>query len=213
MSQAGANSNGKERANNIKDACALSVDARNLIGNMYAEWKREEKKPKDFEAFLLGSGYRASRRTLNSWNRAIVEGREPVIISKNVGRPRLLDKQKEEIVVGHVLDKNGRGMQVFEQGVRGFVRDRLRRKISADTTRRILAGNGISLHKCRPEKDVPTVELGEIYRKWIMDQRKAGTLKLRRSLIGSLDFTYTNHRTTQFRTFAQVGVFWIFLFS
>ena len=191
--------------NNVHNAYALSVDARNVIGRLYAAWKRAHKKPKDFEALLIDAGYQMTRRSLNNWNQAVVDDKEPVSVPQNAGRPRLLSDKGERVVTGYVLHQNDAGTRVTDRNVQRFVQRRMKRKISITSVRKILSRNMITSRTPMVNKVVRKIKLARIYQRWLRDPTNRGSLNVRRDLIGSLDFTYTNHRTTRVRTYAKKG--------
>ena len=94
---------GNARSILAKDAYAMTLEAKIDVGRLFSAWKRGGKKAKDFEALLLEAGYRVSRRTLNYWHNAVMSGRDPVKVPKNVGRPHKLTSVMERMVVGYVM--------------------------------------------------------------------------------------------------------------
>jgi len=60
--------------------------------------------------------------------------------------------------------------------------------------------------KLRNSGFVPDLgKLGEISFWWLSEQRTKGTFQVVRSLLGSIDFTYTSHRTTKIKTYGPTG--------
>jgi len=202
MPRAGSIVKGRNCGRSAGNAYKLQMEARNTIGRLYAAWKRGGKKPREFETLLKDAGYRVSRSTLNCWSRFIDKGREPVLRTRKAGHKRLLDAKEDKILTGYILRQNTLGIPVSVQSVLRFARNRLGKKLSPTTARSFLKRNYLSLHTFRPQTVVPCTKLAVYYRNWLKEQHKFGTLRLSKDRIGSLDFTYTSHRTARPLTFS-----------
>jgi len=186
-------------------ASEIPVDARNAIGKLYAAWIRLGKKPSEFEELLDEAGYSISRPSLNRWRTAIESGHLAVNVPQNPGPIRILDDKKEHMVVGHVIKKNEEGDQVTIFSTNQFIKNNFGTSLSPTSIRRLFAGNRISLHLGREKQVLPKKYLAEEYRRWVVLMRKMGVLRVHKSKIGSMDFTYTNHRTARRRSYSCLG--------
>lgn len=143
-------------------------------------------------------------RSVKRWIAEIRSGNGPFLVEKRSGRPHVLLEEKLRIVVGYVLWKNENGEILSLKDALSFVKDSLSVEVSKETLRKGLIDMGVVTKqaKLHGAEIFSLEEQIETYIDWIKKFRldvKKGTL------LCSLDFTYTSHRTSNPTTLAGRG--------
>jgi len=194
----------------------MSEDARLLVGGLFSVWRRRGNKTRDFQGLLEEAGYHIQVRNLSRWRRVFEDPRPPTTISVSVGRAAVLEPAETKVVVGHVLARNFANEIVSLETVRTYIRERLGKKVSPSTVSRLLHDSGFSSRTAQQRSAGFRADLGkmaEIMFSWLISQRAMGSFDVEKSLFGTMDFTYTSHRTTRAKTFSPIGGYVFLYFS
>ena len=186
----------------------LDPGERTAICRIYAAWRATGHKPADFEVVLVAAGYSIPRRTLNHWAHTITHPAKTPGPSRKRGRPAALQPEQADISIGHCLKLLEENKIVQLTTLREYVWDEFCVSLSPSMACRLfheygLGSRTVQLYSCGT--GTKTSVLADTYANWIRTQRDAGFLTLPRSKIGSIDFTFTKHRTTRLKTYAVIG--------
>ena len=124
------------------------------------------------------------------------------------GRPAALQPWQVHVILGYILFMNRNGSFVDQTMVWGFTKEKLGADVALSTISRLLHVYrfGSRVAKVSDKKETATVtELARMYRSWLSEHRSNGNLLKSPSQIGSIDCTYTSHRTNMPRTLTQLG--------
>ena len=141
---------------------------------------------------------------------AVRKGQHAALLcsEKKAGRPAALTEDEQEIAAGWVLSQNQDGVEVHGTDFVAFVTEVFDVEISQQSALNYLAAAGFSSRVTRHMTSgyqVDTESLARVLWEWIRERRRAGDFRHERSNIGSIDFTYTSHRTERTHTFALAG--------
>ena len=178
--------------------CAIDPEQRVVIRKLYMAWRVLEWKQTDFETLLETAGYNIPRRTLNDWLHAVECPDAPTTNPQKRGPKPLLDENLSDIVVGHCLDKISSHGPVHLETVVRFAKEQLGVSLSSSTASRFLEEHGFSKRVAKHSRigtNYDHMELARMYSKWLTDRRADGLFDVPLSRLGSIDFTYTGHRT------------------
>ena len=154
------------------------------------------------------AGVSRSNRVFRKWKReANFLGAGQVKRLKR-GRPPTLQDWQTQVLLGGILFLNKNNRFVDRQMVWEFATKTMRIKVHPKTISTMLRVHGFGNRVAQvSEKDemLPAKDLASMYHSWITAQRTNGNLDKPLSQIGSIDCTYTQHRTYKPRTLVRRG--------
>jgi transposase len=191
----------KKTYNTVK----MTKDTRNTLANVYVALKNDGMKPNKIREIFSNAGYPVPATTIQTWLSTMKSQRVALKEQSNAGRPFALSVEQENLVVGYVLDKNHKREQCTLRAVAAFAKHQFGFTVSNATIQRTLCGLGFSSQtmKLKARGFTKTNEqLGQEVLDWVMEMRKTKKLK---GLFGSIDFTFTSHRTDVHKTYSATG--------
>ena len=182
----------------------LSAEVKIAFGKQYLAWKARGWKRGDFLQFLSEAGFKIPARSINRWANAVSE--LGAVVPKNcvAGRPQILSDEQTHIVVGFILDKNSRKEEIHLNTVQMFIHDYFHLDVTIQTVFNYVTHQGFSSRVANESSggiQLDTSELSHIALKWI----KSSLIHCPTSLLCSVDFTFTSHRTDRRVTYAHKG--------
>ena len=182
----------------------IHVEVRTAFAKQYIAWKARGLKKADFLAFLSESGYTITERTLSRWVAGVKQ--QGTAVSQTVGgnRERALSEEETRMIVGFVIDRNLHKLIVHLDTVQTFIHDYFHKEVSLSTVHNYLHANGISSRVTVGRSDslqLDFMELAQIAFQWL----QTSPLHCPRSLLCSVDFTFTSHRTDRVLSYALKG--------
>ena len=165
-------------------------------------------KPSQIYTAFRQAGAARRDETFRSWAKASMLPVGERIQPRKRGRKPILNLWENRVLLGYVLHMSGGPKVVVKEKVQKFAREKLGKNISCKTIARLLAKNGLSARlavETSNVEPVPSKALARMYRFWIRERRRDGSLEAPLSKIGSIDCMYTNHKTNRSRTIGIRG--------
>jgi transposase len=154
------------------------------------------------------AGYKFSESQLDRWVARINAGETAVSASKATGASVHLTREQRDIAAGWVLSQNLHGTPVHLSDYSNFCNEQFEQMLSKQTISRYLAEDGFSYRTMQSKAKGFMVDIQSQRRQlwdWVHTQRKEGIFDVHRSLLASIDFTFTGHRTERSSSFASQG--------
>lgn len=154
------------------------------------------------------AGYRFSESQLDRWVARINAGETAVSTSFAPGASVHLTREQRDIAGGWVLSQNWHGIPVHLSDYSNFCNEQFGRMLSKQTVSRYLAKDGVSIRTMQSKAKGFIVDVLSQRRQlwdWVQVQRQKGIFDVHRSLLASIDFTFTGHRTSIRSSFASRG--------
>jgi len=179
-----------------------------MIAHLYKVQHAKGKLRREFVADMSQAGYRFSESQLDRWVARINAGETAVSTSKATGASVHLTREQRDIAGGWVLSQNLHGTPVHLSDYSNFCNEQFGRMLSKQTVSRYLAEDGFSYRTMQSKAKGFMVDiLSQRHQlwNWVQAQRKKGIFEVHRSLLASIDFTFTGHRTERSSSFASRG--------
>lgn len=189
-------------------AASISDDAKTMIARLYKVQHAQGKRRCEFVADMGQAGYTFSESQLDRWVARINAGDTAVFSTKMSGASVHLMREQRDIAGGWLLSQNLRGISVHLSDYRNFCDEHFGRLLSKATVSRYLKEDGFSYRAMQSKTKGFTVDIVSLRRQlwdWVQTQRKEGLFNIQRSLLASIDFTFTGHRTERNSSFASQG--------
>ena len=189
-------------------AARISDDAKTMIARLYQVQHAQGKLRRAFVADMSQAGYRFSESQLGRWVARVNAGKTAVSITKATGPSAHLTRKQRDIAGGWVLSQNLRGVPVHLSDYCHFCNKQFGQPLSKQTVSRYLAEDGFSYRTMQSTaKGFMLDILSQRHQlwDWVQTQRKAGIFEVHRSLLASIDFTFTGHRTERGSSFSSQG--------
>jgi transposase len=189
-------------------AASISDDAKTMIARLYQVQHAQGKLRHEFVADMSQAGYRFSESQLDRWVAHINAGESAVSTSKATGASAHLTHEQRDISGGWLLSQNLRGAPVHLSDYSNFCDEQFGQSLSKPTVSRYLEEDGFSYRTMHGSAKGYTVDiLSQRYQlwDWVQTQRQEGIFDIHRSLLASIDFTFTGHRTERSSSFASQG--------
>lgn len=189
-------------------AARISDDAKTMIARLYQVQHAQGKLRRAFVADMSQAGYRFSESQLGRWVARVNAGKTAVSITKATGPSAHLTRKQRDIAGGWVLSQNLRGVPVHLSDYSHFCNKQFGQPLSKQTVSRYLAEDGFSYRTMQSTaKGFMLDILSQRHQlwDWVQTQRKAGIFEVHRSLLASIDFTFTGHRTERGSSFSSQG--------
>lgn len=189
-------------------AANISDDTKTMIAKLYQVQHRKGKLRCEFVAEMNQAGYKFSESQLDRWVARINAGEVAISISKATGASARLTREQRDIVAGWVLSQNLHGIPVHLSDYSSFCNKQFKQILSKQTVSRYLAEDGFSYRTMQNKTKGFIVDVQSQRRQlwdWVQAQRKEGIFDVNRSLLASIDFTFTGHRTERLSGFASQG--------
>jgi len=182
----------------------ISTEVKTAFASQYLAWKARGLNKDDFLSFLSEAGYSVPYRSLARWVNAVKHS--GAVVSQNcaAGRPRCLSEEETHLVVGYVLDRNSKKEEVHLETVRKFISDEFDIELSLRTVLNYLTAQGFSSRVAKQRSGGIQLDLShltQIALEWL----QTSPLHCPRSLLCSVDFTFTSHRTDRRVSYALRG--------
>ena len=189
-------------------AANISDEAKTMIAQLYQVQHAKGKLRREFVMDMNQAGYKFSESQLDRWVARISTGETAVSTSKATGASAHLTREQRDIAGGWVLSQNLHGIPVHLFDYSNFCNEQFEQMLSKQTVSRYLAGDGFSYRTMQSKAKGFMVDIQSQRRQlwdWVQAQRKEGTFDVHRSLLASIDFTFTGHRTERNSSFASQG--------
>jgi len=189
-------------------ATSISDDAKTMIACLYQVQHAQGKLRREFVADMSQAGYRFSESQLDRWVARVNAGDAAVSTTKVTGQPVHLAREQRDIAGGWLLSQNLRGVSVHRLDYSNFCNEQFGLTLSKQTVSRYLAEDGFSYRTMQSKAKGFIVDvLSQRHQlwDWVQTQRKEGIFDVHRSLLASIDFTFTGHRTERCSSFASQG--------
>lgn len=189
-------------------AANISDDAKTMIAQLYQVQHAKGKLRREFVADMNQAGYKFSESQLDRWVTRINTGEAAVSTSKATGASVHLTREQRDIAAGWVLSQNLHGIPVHLSDYSNFCNEQFEQMLSKQTVSRYLAEDGFSYRTMQSKAKGFMVDIQSQRRQlwdWVQTQRKEGIFDVHRSLLASIDFTFTGHRTEKSSSFASQG--------
>lgn len=124
------------------------------------------------------------------------------------GRPRALTPGEERLFCGWVLAKNERNEIVDLEAACDFLRDTLLVPVARMTAHNILHRLGFTSKLVRTRREGYRLDKATMLKMatdWLNARTDEGFFNVHPSQLGSIDFTFTSHRTARPRSYSQRG--------
>ena len=147
-------------------------------------------------------------RTIKNWAYTFRDRGSVERPSSNVGRPRKLSEQEEEIVLGFVITRNRQFEKVTCRCVQVFIQAQFGIPVSPEYARLFLVNHEFSSRAAqtkRKTKDLSVDVQTKVYLKYSRWARENVFAKYARSRIASIDCTYTKICVGTERTYVKKG--------
>lgn len=185
-------------------ATAIPKEVRNAFGAIGSAWKRRNYALSDFEELLKEAGYDVTQSSLSRWVLATERGGSALSADKASGRESMLSDAEQRVLAGWVLTMNFERQPVNLQATVDFISDSFSINVSATTAHRYLKGLGFTRRKVSIKAATYTLDdyqLAKQVHNWLL-----GTVfPSSRSLLASIDVTYSGHRKDEVFTYAPKG--------
>ena len=183
-------------------------DARECLTRMVLALDQVGMKKVEIAHVLKLAEYGVPDRTIRRWVQRY--RRERVVMSPNKlsGRPGLLSAAQERLSVGFVLHSISARRPVFRETVCHFVEEDFGISMSLNTAGSLLRDNGFSSKLTRKNSGGYKLDyetLAEIYQDFLLKLRKKNFFARDRSLVCSIDFTYTRLQQHRVKSYALRG--------
>jgi len=178
------------------------------LARLYNVWKEQKRSKTDFLGFISEAGYVVTERTLTNWVSNVKAHGCARPNAGEAGRPKALSDAQERILVGFVLQKNEKNVDLTAAAIRKFLDDKLGLDVEEGTVRNYLHANGFRnrLSQSKTSGYKFSVEcLQDLAYQWLTERRRVGVFSGERSDICSIDFTFTGHRTHRLKTWTPKG--------
>jgi len=189
-------------------AARISDDAKTMIAQLYQVQHAKGKLRREFVADMSEAGYRFSESQLDRWVARINAGEAAISNSKATGRPVHLTREQRDIAGGWVLSQNLHGTPVHLSDYNNFCNEQFEQMLSKQAVSRYLVEDGFAYRTMQRKTKGFIVDVLSQRRQlwdWVQTQRKEGIFDGHRSLLASIDFTFTGHRTERCCSFASQG--------
>lgn len=185
------------------------VDAtKTTLARLFVAHRALGKSRSDFMTVLKRAHFVASTSSLNRWAARVAAGGTAVSTEKATGASAVLSRSERIMLGGWVLHQNQVGASVHLRDYVAFAATHLGRNLSESTASRYLAEDGFAyrtMHGTTKGFVVDTVGQCAQLWQWVLAQRRARLFALAPSLLASVDFAFTGHRTERSSTFATRG--------
>lgn len=189
-------------------AASISDDSKTMIAQLYKVQHAKGKLRREFVADMSQAGYKFSESQLDRWVARINAGETAISTSKATGASVHLTREQRDITGGWVLSQNLHGIPVHLSDYSNFCNEQFAKMLSKQTVSRYLAKDGFSyrIMQCKTKGFMVDVlsQRRQLW-DWVQAQRKKGIFDVHRSLLASIDFTFTGHRTERSSSFASRG--------
>jgi len=192
----------------IYAAASISDDAKTMIARLYQVQHTQGKLRREFVADMGQAGYSFSESQLDRWVARINTGEAAVSTTKATGVLTHLTREQRDIAGGWLLSQNLCGVSVHRTDYSTFCDEQFRQPLSKPTVSRYLEEDGFSYRIMQSKAKGFTIDVESLRRQlwdWVQTQRKEKLFDVPRSLLASIDFTFTGHRTERSSSFASQG--------
>jgi len=192
----------------IYAAASISDDAKTMIACLYQVQHAQGKRRREFVADMRQAGYRFGESQLDRWVARVNDGGTAVSTTKATGAPVLLTRAQRDIAGGWLLSQNLRGVPVHRFDYSNFCDAQFGQSLSKQTVSRYLEEDGFSYRTMQSKSKGFMVDILSQRHQlwdWVQTQRKNGLFDVHRSLLASIDFTFTGHRTERNSSFSSQG--------
>ena len=189
-------------------AASISDDTKTMIARLYQVLHSKGKHRSEFVADFNQAGYRFSESQLDRWVARINAGKTAVSTAKATTALACLTREQRDIAGGWVLLQNLHGVPVHLSDYSRFCSEQFWQPLSKQTASRYLAEDGFSYRTMQNKTKGFMVDILSQRRQlweWMQAQRKEGLFDVQRSLLASIDFTFTGHRTEKDFSFSSQG--------
>ena len=195
-------------SNDTKTSCDIHPIARDTIGRITLALKKQGMKKGVIHSVLKNAGFDIPKSTLRRWENHINSKGEAFIQDKQTGKQRKVTEEQEHLLVGFVLFQNDSNKEVHLKTICSWFLKHFNLKISETTVHRYLTRNGFSSRVMQSKTSGYRVDyntLAEIAEKWVQGRIDDGVFEKDRSLLCSIDFTFTSHRTHRRTSYSLKG--------
>ena len=191
-------------------AADISDDAKSMIARLYQVQHAKGKLRREFVAEMNQAGYQFSESQLDRWVARINMGKAAVSTSKGTGASAHLTREQRDIAGGWVLSQNLQCTPVHLSDYSHFCNQQFGWILSKQTVSRYLAADGFSYRTLQSNNKSKGFMIDVLSQRrqlwdWVQTQRQEGLFDVHRSLLASIDFTFTGHRTERSSGFASQG--------
>lgn len=189
-------------------AARISDDAKTMIARLYRVQHAQGKRRHEFVADMSQAGYTFSESQLDRWVARVNRDEAAISTTKASGAPAHLTREQRDIAGGWILSQNFHGISVHRSDYSHFCDEHFKQPLSHPTVSRYLAEDGFSYRTMQSKARGFTVDIVSQRRQlwdWVQTQRQEGLFDIHRSLLASIDFTFTGHRTERSSSFASQG--------
>lgn len=186
----------------------LSVQTKTVLYQLYAQQHTSGVSQKSFLADLAAIGHPVPKRTFQQWGHNIKAQGSAESLAKAAGRPTSLDDKQLLILSGFIFLSNDKGEEVHLLDFVKKTKDVFDVDISSATASRYLEAWGFSSKVVQRKQGVLKQDrqvLAKMMWQWVQQHQIPATFARRRSLLCSVDFTYTGHRSDRRTSFAYAG--------
>jgi transposase len=186
-------------------ASELDVSQRSLVARLAGACSPETVTVRQFHALLRAAEVEVGESTIFRYAAASTKGTPVFSLDKKTGRQRALTGLQEDLLLGFVENQNQTRMRVTRGGARAFVRDVLGVTMTKQSIGRYFKRLKVSRKKEKkrtrgyPKDESALVGEYMVFVKTVRVNNHHG------KLIGSIDFTFTGHRTDVSYTYSPVG--------
>jgi len=194
----------KDDSTDAQTSVEIDAEVKTAFAKQYLAWKARGQKKADFLLFLSESGYSVPESSLTRWVAGVKQQGTALPQNTGAGRPRALSEEEIRLVVGYVLGRNSKKQEVHLDTVQKFIRDFFNTDVSLRTVLNYLSLHGFSSRVAKGSSagfQLDMTTLAHIAHQWL----QSSPLRCPRSLLCSLDFTFTSHRTDRRLTYALKG--------
>lgn len=162
----------------------------------------------DYRKSLKNLGIDVPKSTLNDWISKCKEQGAAVSLVKAAGRPAALEEDEIRVFCGYVLYQNENNEEVHLEDAQTFLLDTFGKKLALSTIFGYLEECGFS-SKTTQNKTSGYFLSGEkqadLMFEWLSQMRKGPFFDVKDEDIGSMDFTFTGHRSDRRITYSPKG--------
>lgn len=186
----------------------LSVQTKTVLYQLYAQQHSTGKTLTSFLADLAAIGHPVPKRTFQQWGHNIERQGSAGSLAKASGRPNALDDEQLLILSGFIFLSNDEGREVHLLDYVNTAKEVFDVDISTATASRYLRAWGFCSKVTQRKQGALKQDrqvLAKMMWQWVQDHQIPSTFARKRSLLCSVDFTYTGHRTDRRTSFAYSG--------
>ena len=192
---------------------SLSWEVKSCLGHLSYHMGRNGIKRAVITNVLESSGFYVELNTLRRWENKVKEGEAIFKEEKESGNEPTFSDFEKRIIVGFVISCNEKPTACGLRHLKAFCIKVLNTSVSWPTISRLMASFALTSQTCATDAKgfkYDQTALRKMLRDWVMQRHIDGTWDDQGTLVCSIDFTFTSHRTRRETGFAPEGRYFFF---